>query len=53
MTNRVKVRRYFYGVTAETDNFAFEVKVILGLESTFPNDKVDKKGLSSPHDRSG
>ena len=34
LTNRVKVRIYFCGLTIETNNFAFEVKVILGLEST-------------------
>ena len=34
MTNRVKVWRYFLGLAIETSNFTFEVKVILGLEST-------------------
>ena len=34
MTNRVKVWKYFQGLTIETNNFASEVKVILGLEST-------------------
>ena len=34
LTNRVKVRIYFYGLTIEINNFAFEVKVILGLDST-------------------
>ena len=37
MTNRVKVWKYFQGPTIETKNFAFEVKVILGLESTYPD----------------
>ena len=37
MTNRVKVRIYFYGLTIEINNFAFEVKVILGLKSTIPD----------------
>ena len=32
--NRVKVRRHFYGLTIDTNNSAFEVKVILSLEST-------------------
>ena len=32
--NRVKVQIYFYGLTIETDNFAFDVKLIQGLEST-------------------
>ena len=34
-TNRVKVSKYFQGLTVETNNFAFEVKVILGLKTTF------------------
>ena len=44
MTNRVKVRIYFYGLTIEINNFAFEVKVILGMESTIP-DVVGLVGL--------
>ena len=32
-TNRVKVKRYILGLTFETNNFAFEVKVLLGLQS--------------------
>ena len=38
MTNRVKVSRYIKGVTKETNIFAFEVKVTIGLESTCPED---------------
>ena len=34
LTNRVKVRIYFCGLTIEINNFAFQVKVIFGLEST-------------------
>ena len=34
MTYMVKVLRYFYGLIIETDNFAFEFKVIIGLKST-------------------
>ena len=34
-TDRVKVSKYFQGLTVETNNFAFEVKVILGLKTTF------------------
>ena len=30
MPNRVTVWKYFYGLTIETKNLAFEVKVILG-----------------------
>ena len=34
LTNRVQVQIYFYGLSIEMDNFAFDVKVIQGLEST-------------------
>ena len=34
LTNRVKVRIYFYGLTIEINNFAFEVKVLFDPEST-------------------
>ena len=34
LTNRGKVRIHFYGLTFEINNFAFEVKVIFGPEST-------------------
>ena len=34
MTNRVKVWKYIQGLTIETNNFAFEVKFKLDLEST-------------------
>ena len=34
MAIRVKVGKYFEGQTIETNNFAFEAKVILGPEST-------------------
>ena len=43
LTNRVKVRIYFYGITIEIDNFAFEVKVTIGLERTILNE-VGQKG---------
>ena len=39
LVNRVKVQIYFYGLTIEINNFTFEAKVILGLESTFPDDE--------------
>ena len=48
MTNRVKVRRYFWGLTNDTNNFAFEVKVIPGKESTHPDCQVAKIGLNGP-----
>ena len=35
MANRVKVWKYVKGLTIETNNFAFGVKVILGLQSTY------------------
>ena len=50
MTNRVKVWKYFKGVTKETNIFAFEVKVKIGLESICPEDLVTKIGLNGPHD---
>ena len=34
LSNRVNVRMYFYCLTIDINNFAFEAKVILGLEST-------------------
>ena len=34
LSNRVKVQMYFYGLPIEVDNFAFDVKVIQGREST-------------------
>ena len=42
LTNRVKVRIYFYALTIEINNFAFDVKVILGLESTHLEIRVDE-----------
>ena len=36
-TNKGKVWKNFQGLSIETSNFAFEVKVILGLESTRPD----------------
>ena len=51
MTNRVKVQKYFSGVFLETNNFAFEVKVILGVESTCPDGQGAKIGLNDPHDK--
>ena len=38
MTNRAKVWKYFQGLTIDTNNYAFEVKVILSLESTYTDD---------------
>ena len=50
MTNRVKVLKYFWGPTIATNNFAFEVKAILGLESTHLECRVAKIGLNDLHD---
>ena len=50
MTYRVKVLRYFQGLTLETNNFYFVSKVLLGLESTRPACKVAKIGLNGPYD---
>ena len=41
MTNRVKVRRYFWGLAIDTNNFAFEVKVDFSLNYTFTGGWVD------------
>ena len=35
MTNRVKDLKYFWGIIIATNNFAFEVKVIVDLDSTY------------------
>ena len=53
MTNRDKVWQYFQGQTIETDNFAFDVKVILGLESTCADGLGAEIGLNGPHDQYG
>ena len=36
------------GLSNMTNDYAFEVKVILGLESTLPDYKVAKIGLMAP-----
>ena len=51
LANRVKVWKYFYGQTIETNNFAFEAKVILGLESTCSDGQGAKIGLDGSHDQ--
>ena len=35
-SNRVKVWKNVYGLAIKTNNFAFEINVISGLESTHP-----------------
>ena len=37
----------------ESNNFALEVKVILGLKSTLPDIYGAKVGLNGPHDKKG
>ena len=41
---------YFKGPTTEANNFAAEVKVMIGFESTPQNGLVEKVGLNCPHD---
>ena len=38
IASRAKVWKYCYGLTIKTNNFAFEAKVIRGLESTCTDD---------------
>ena len=46
MTNRVKVLKFFQGIIIKTRKFTFEVKVILGLESTCQDAQGAKIGLN-------
>ena len=50
LTNRVKVWRYFWGLSTETYNFALEDNVILGLESNRLGDKIAKIELNGSQD---
>ena len=50
MNDRVKIRGYSYGLTIETTNFAFEIKIIIGLESTGLVCHVAEIGLNDPND---
>ena len=50
MTNRVKVYEYFWGLIIATNKLAFEVKAILGMESTHLEICVAKIGLNGPCD---
>ena len=47
---KVKVRRYFKGLSIENNNFAFEIKLTLGLETTHHSRQIAKIGLNRPHD---
>ena len=51
ITSRAKFRKYFYGLTIKTKNFAFEAKVILGLEITCPDGYGAMIGLKILHDQ--
>ena len=48
VTNRVKVWKYFEGLTIVTNNFAFEIKDMQGLESTRLGYQGPKIGLNGP-----
>ena len=48
MTKRVKLWRYFKSVTKDTNIFAFEGFVIIGLNKTQPDGLLAKIGLSDP-----
>ena len=48
MANRVNVWKYVKGLTIETNNFAFEVKAILGFESTCPDNYGAKIRINNP-----
>ena len=48
MTNKVKVLKYFWGPFIATNNFAFEVEVILSIKSTQLESRVAKIGLNGP-----
>ena len=48
LTNRIKIVRYFFGLTFETNNFNFKVKVIIGFESSHQDGLVAKWGVNDP-----
>ena len=50
MTNRARVFRYHPGLDSKTNNFSFEVKVILYYHSTCPDVLVAKIGLDGLYD---
>ena len=49
MTDRVKVRKYFWGQTIDTGIFCFDVKVIPGLSNNHKDGLGAKIGLNGPH----
>ena len=50
MSNRVKVQKHIWDLIIATNNFAFEVEPIVGLESTHLERRVAKIGLNGPRD---
>ena len=50
IANMVKVWKYFWGLLMATSNFAFEVKALIGVESTQLEICVTKIGLNGPYD---
>ena len=50
MTNTIKFKRYFQGLAIDINNFAFEIKAILGLEVTHPSCQVAKIEFNGPSD---
>ena len=51
MTNRVKVYNYFSGLIISTNNFAFEAKEILDLESPHLESWVDERTAEQTNSR--
>ena len=50
MIYMVKVWKFFQGLSIETNNFGIQVKVMLGLESTFSDGQGAKIRLNGPYD---
>ena len=48
LTNRIKVWRYFKVLAIEANDFAFVIKVLLGLERTCPGCWMGKIGVNDP-----
>ena len=53
MANSIEVKKYSQGLAIETNNFAFEVKDILGPESTCQDGQEAKIGLNGPQVKQG
>ena len=50
MNDKIKIWRYHSSLNNNTNNFDFEVKVILGFKSICPDSLVYKIRLNGPHD---